>query len=88
MHFPWVSGPSPPGFRQRDEPLIDHLNLVPDLDDYSGVRGFLFLLPFTDSAPGPLVTMTAEVVAAVRDLPALHGEYAEHCRSSTSGSTT
>jgi CDP-glycerol glycerophosphotransferase (TagB/SpsB family) len=40
--------------------------LVPDLEDYtSGVRGFLF--PFTDSAPGPLVETTDQVVSHVRD---------------------
>jgi CDP-glycerol glycerophosphotransferase (TagB/SpsB family) len=44
--------------------------LVPDLEHYtSGVRGFLF--PFTDSAPGPLVRTTAEVVSQVRDVPGL-----------------
>ncbi len=44
--------------------------LVPDLDDYTGgVRGFLF--PFADTAPGPLVSTTDEVVARVRDVPAL-----------------
>ena len=42
--------------------------LVPDLEDYTGgVRGFLF--PFTDTAPGPLVRTTDEVVAQVRDVP-------------------
>jgi CDP-glycerol glycerophosphotransferase len=44
--------------------------LVPDLEQYtSGVRGFLF--PFTDSAPGPLVRTTGEVVSHVRDVNVL-----------------
>jgi CDP-glycerol glycerophosphotransferase (TagB/SpsB family) len=44
--------------------------LVPDLDDYAGgVRGFLF--PFTESAPGPLVRDSDEVVEQVRDVAAL-----------------
>ncbi len=42
--------------------------LVPDLEDYTaGVRGFLF--PFEETAPGPLVVTTDEVVAQVRDVP-------------------
>jgi CDP-glycerol glycerophosphotransferase len=41
--------------------------LVPDLDRYAGgARGFLF--PFEDSAPGPLVRRTEEVIALLRDL--------------------
>jgi CDP-glycerol glycerophosphotransferase len=41
--------------------------LVPDLDRYlGGVRGFLH--DFPRSAPGPLVTSTADVVAELRDL--------------------
>ncbi len=44
--------------------------LVPDIDDYAGgVRGFLF--PFTESAPGPLVRESDEVVEQVRDVAAL-----------------
>lgn len=44
--------------------------LVPDLDRYTGgVRGFLF--DFRDSAPGPLVSTTEEVVAELRDLDGL-----------------
>ena len=51
--------------------------LVPDLEDYrSGVRGFLF--PFTDSAPGPLVRTTEEVVSHVRDA----GRLANACAGS------
>jgi CDP-glycerol glycerophosphotransferase (TagB/SpsB family) len=54
--------------------------LVPDLDDYvSGVRGFL--VPFTDTAPGPLVATTEEVVALVRDVPALTAEWSERVRA-------
>jgi CDP-glycerol glycerophosphotransferase (TagB/SpsB family) len=44
--------------------------LVPDLEDYtSGVRGFLF--PFAETAPGPFVSTTDEVVSHVRDVPGL-----------------
>jgi CDP-glycerol glycerophosphotransferase len=53
--------------------------LVPDLADYTaGVRGFLF--PFEDSAPGPLVATTGEVVALVRDVPALTAAWSERVR--------
>jgi CDP-glycerol glycerophosphotransferase len=54
--------------------------LVPDLDDYTGgVRGFL--LPFNDTAPGPLVSTTEEVVDLVRDVPALAAEWGERVRA-------
>jgi CDP-glycerol glycerophosphotransferase (TagB/SpsB family) len=54
--------------------------LVPDLDHYAGgVRGFL--LPFTDTAPGPLVSTTHEVVDLVRDVPALAAEWGERVRA-------
>jgi CDP-glycerol glycerophosphotransferase len=46
---------------------------VPDLDRYAGGRGFLY--DFTDSAPGPLLATTDEVVDALRDLPALERDY-------------
>jgi CDP-glycerol glycerophosphotransferase (TagB/SpsB family) len=50
--------------------------LVPDLDDYSsGVRGFL--TPFAETAPGPFVTTTEEVVSEVRHVPALASHWAE-----------
>ncbi|MDX6327313.1 MAG: CDP-glycerol glycerophosphotransferase [Nocardioidaceae bacterium] len=49
--------------------------LVPDLDRYRGGRGFLF--PFEESAPGPLVSTTDEVVNALQDLPAVAARYAE-----------
>jgi CDP-glycerol glycerophosphotransferase (TagB/SpsB family) len=53
--------------------------LVPDLHDYtSGVRGFLF--PFADTAPGPMVASTAEVVDLVRDVPALAAQWRERVR--------
>ena len=39
-----------------------------------GVRGFLF--PFEETAPGPLVRTTDEVVAQVRDVPALAATWA------------
>ncbi|NYD43546.1 CDP-glycerol glycerophosphotransferase family protein [Nocardioides panaciterrulae] len=49
--------------------------LVPDLEEYdAGSRSFLF--PFAESAPGPFVRDTGEVVARVRDLPALRQQYA------------
>jgi CDP-glycerol glycerophosphotransferase len=50
--------------------------LVPDLADYTaGVRGFLF--PFEETAPGPLVSTTDEVVARVRDVGALAAAWSE-----------
>jgi len=49
--------------------------LVPDLDDYgSRTRGFLW--DFGETAPGPWVRSTAEVVAELRDLDALAGRWA------------
>ncbi len=49
--------------------------LVPDLDSYAGgTRGFLY--DFRETAPGPLVSSTDEVVAALRDLPGLRTRYA------------
>ncbi|KQZ75844.1 CDP-glycerol glycerophosphotransferase family protein [Nocardioides sp. Root151] len=49
--------------------------LVPDLVDYADEkRGFLF--PFTNSAPGPLVDTTEQVIDLVRDVPALTAEWA------------
>jgi CDP-glycerol glycerophosphotransferase (TagB/SpsB family) len=54
--------------------------LVPDLADYTaGVRGFLF--PFAETAPGPLVATTEEVVAQVRDVAALSDEWGQRIRS-------
>ncbi len=50
--------------------------LVPDLREYTEeTRGFLY--PFADSAPGPLVETTSEVVDALRDLPALERRWAD-----------
>jgi len=48
---------------------------VPDLKTYADSRGFLY--EFTDSAPGPLLRTTDEVVAALRDLDALDRDYAD-----------
>ncbi len=49
--------------------------LVPDLKHYTEeTRGFLY--DFADSAPGPLVNSTMEVVEALADLPALEREWA------------
>ena len=54
--------------------------LVPDLADYTaGVRGFLF--PFTETAPGPLVRTTDEVVAQVRDVPVLATSWSDRVRA-------
>ncbi|HET9841481.1 MAG TPA: CDP-glycerol glycerophosphotransferase family protein, partial [Nocardioides sp.] len=54
--------------------------LVPDLADYTaGVRGFLF--PFAETAPGPLVATTDEVVAQVRDVAALSATWGERVRA-------
>lgn len=47
---------------------------VPDLEEYSGGRGFLY--DFAESAPGPLVRTTEDVVALLQDLPGLRAEYA------------
>jgi CDP-glycerol glycerophosphotransferase len=50
--------------------------LVPDLADYAGgVRGFLY--DFEESAPGPLLDTTEEVVAALRDLDRVRARHAE-----------
>jgi CDP-glycerol glycerophosphotransferase len=52
------------------------LFLVPDLDEYvQRVRGFLF--DFVDSAPGPLLSTTSEVLSCLRDLAAVRAEYGE-----------
>jgi CDP-glycerol glycerophosphotransferase (TagB/SpsB family) len=54
--------------------------LVPDLADYtSGVRGFLF--PFDDTAPGPLVATTDDVVDQVRDVAALSAAWTDRVRA-------
>ena len=50
------------------------LFFVPDLDDYLSARTVLF--DYRSSAPGPLLVSTAEVVTALRDLPAVSTEYA------------
>lgn len=46
---------------------------VPDLERYTRTRGFLY--DFRDTAPGPLLRTTDEVVEALRDLPALAATY-------------
>ena len=46
---------------------------VPDLEEYAGGRGFLY--DFTESAPGPLVRTTEEVVDHLRDLPGVDAEF-------------
>jgi CDP-glycerol glycerophosphotransferase len=59
-------------YAQTRKPMVF---LVPDLEDYtSGVRGFLS--PFEETAPGPLVRTTEEVVEHVRDLPGLAAAWA------------
>ena len=53
--------------------------LVPDLADYTlGVRGFLHR--FEETAPGPLVEDTIDVVAQVRDVPTLAAEWGRAVR--------
>ncbi|MGL5810449.1 MAG: CDP-glycerol glycerophosphotransferase family protein [Nocardioides sp.] len=50
--------------------------LVPDLEEYArDSRGFL--LPFTDSAPGPLVSDSAGVADQLGDVVALQAKYAD-----------
>ena len=50
--------------------------LVPDLADYAGgVRGFLY--DFAESAPGPLLDTTDQVVAALRDLDRVRADHAD-----------
>jgi CDP-glycerol glycerophosphotransferase (TagB/SpsB family) len=54
--------------------------LVPDLADYtSGVRRFLFA--FEDTAPGPLVATTDDVVDQVRDVAALSAAWTDRVRA-------
>lgn len=51
--------------------------LVPDLDDYAtSTRGFLH--DFRESAPGPLLSTTGEVVEALRNLDRVRAEHREH----------
>ncbi len=60
-------------YAQTGKPM---LFLVPDLDSYTeGLRGFLF--DFRQTAPGPLLRSTEEVVAALRDLPAVRAAHRE-----------
>ncbi|GAA2104748.1 hypothetical protein GCM10009841_23070 [Microlunatus panaciterrae] len=48
--------------------------LVPDLDSYAGGgRGFLF--DYSDSAPGPKVATSAEVVSSLQNLAGVQDEY-------------
>jgi CDP-glycerol glycerophosphotransferase (TagB/SpsB family) len=59
------------------------LFLVPDLLAYrDGVRGFLF--SFEDSAPGPLLSTTAEVVEHLKDVPRLRAEWQQELTRFTS----
>jgi CDP-glycerol glycerophosphotransferase (TagB/SpsB family) len=59
-------------YAQTRRPMVF---LVPDLEDYTaGVRGFLF--PFEQTAPGPLVRTTDDVVDQVRDVPTLAAGWA------------
>ena len=51
---------------------VPQVFLVPDLESYgSSKRGFLY--PFVESAPGPLVATTAEVVEQLRDVDGATG---------------
>lgn len=59
-------------FALTGRPMVFH---VPDLDTFNEQRGFLY--DYADSAPGPRVQTTGEVVAALRDLDTLERDYAE-----------
>jgi CDP-glycerol glycerophosphotransferase (TagB/SpsB family) len=59
-------------YAQTGRPMVF---LVPDLADYASGRGFLF--PFADTAPGPLVSTTGEVIERLRDVAALAAEWSE-----------
>ncbi|CUR54434.1 hypothetical protein NOCA2170006 [metagenome] len=59
-------------FAVTGKPMIFH---VPDLQRYKDTRGWLF--DFEQSAPGPLVDTTAEVVERLADLDGVRAEYAE-----------
>ena len=52
---------------------------VPDLAEYLSARTVLF--DFHSSAPGPLLSSTAQVVAALRDLPLVRDGYAAQRRA-------
>jgi CDP-glycerol glycerophosphotransferase len=59
-------------YAQTRRPMVF---LVPDLADYTaGVRGFLF--PFEETAPGPFVRTTDDVVEQLRDVPTLAATWA------------
>jgi CDP-glycerol glycerophosphotransferase len=51
------------------------LFLVPDLDLYKQTRGWL--LEYEPTAPGPLLSSTDEVAAAIKDLDQIVSEYAD-----------
>ena len=54
---------------------VPQVFLVPDLDTYgASKRGFLY--PFTDTAPGPLVATTGEVIHELADLDGLRARTA------------
>jgi CDP-glycerol glycerophosphotransferase len=60
-------------FAVTGRPILLH---TPDLDDYANrLRGFYFDL--AEGAPGPLLTTTDELIAALRDLPAVSAACAE-----------
>ncbi len=52
---------------------------VPDLEDYLSARTVLF--DYRSSAPGSLLRSTADVVTALRDLPAVSTDYASARRA-------
>ena len=58
-------------FGVTGKPMIFH---VPDLQRYQDSRGWLF--DFEPTAPGPLLTTTDEVVAALADLPGVREQHA------------
>ena len=60
-------------FALTGRPMVFH---VPDLADYTGgVRGFL--MPFEETAPGPLCASQEQVVDALRRLPQVAAEHAD-----------
>ncbi|MGH3359140.1 MAG: CDP-glycerol glycerophosphotransferase family protein, partial [Nocardioidaceae bacterium] len=59
-------------FGVTGKPMVFH---VPDLDHYNETRGWLF--DFEPTAPGPLVSTTAQVVECVRDLDGVQKQHAD-----------
>ena len=61
--------------------------LVPDLEQYGGTRGVLF--DYTETAPGPLLHTSDEVISVLRNVASLRlGLMPRSTGASTNGSTT